>query len=141
MMAMLKLAARSAWARRLTLSVTLVSIAISTAMLLAVERIRLDARQSFTQSVSGVDLVVGARDLAESRPAVDDEVALLIDAGSAISALNELPELQRRTIVLAYFGGYSQSEIAALLDTPLGTIKTRILDGLSRLRRELEAAR
>ena len=57
----LKLAARSAWARRLTLGVTLFSIALSTAMLLSVERIRLDARQSFTQSVTGVDLVVGAR--------------------------------------------------------------------------------
>ena len=61
MMAMLKLASRSAWARRLTLGVTLFSIAISTAMLLSVERIRLNARQSFTQSVTGVDLVVGAR--------------------------------------------------------------------------------
>jgi len=61
MMPILKLAARSAWARRLTLSVTLFSIALSTAMLLSVERIRLDARQSFTQSVTGVDLVVGAR--------------------------------------------------------------------------------
>ena len=57
----LRLAARSAWARRLTLGVALFSIALSTAMLLSVERIRLDARQSFTQSVSGVDLVVGAR--------------------------------------------------------------------------------
>ena len=57
----LNLAARSAWARRLTLGVTLFSIALSTAMLLSVERIRLDARQSFTQSVTGVDLVVGAR--------------------------------------------------------------------------------
>lgn len=57
----LKLAARSAWARRLTLGVTLVSIALSTAMLLSVERIRSDARQSFTQSVSGVDLIAGAR--------------------------------------------------------------------------------
>lgn len=101
----------------------------------AVDRVRA------SQASRRRDLVAGARDLAESRPAVDDEVALLIDAGSAISALNELPELQRRTIVLAYFGGYSQSEIAALLDTPLGTIKTRIRDGLSRLRRELEAAR
>ena len=57
----LKLAARSAWARRLTLGVTLFSIALSTAMLLSVERIRFGARQSFTQSVTGVDLIVGAR--------------------------------------------------------------------------------
>lgn len=57
----LKLAARSALARRMTLGITLLSIALSTAMLLAVERIRTDARQNFTQSVTGVDLVVGAR--------------------------------------------------------------------------------
>lgn len=61
MMPMLKLAVHSAWARRLTLGVTLFAIALSTATLLSVERIRVDARQSFTQSVTGVDLIVGAR--------------------------------------------------------------------------------
>lgn len=61
MKAILQLAARSAWSRRLTLGLTLLSIAMATTLLLAVERIRVDARQSFTQSVSGVDLVVGAR--------------------------------------------------------------------------------
>lgn len=61
MKAVLGLAARSAWARRLTLGLTLVAIALATTLLLAVERVRGDARQSFTQSVSGVDLVVGAR--------------------------------------------------------------------------------
>jgi len=59
--AILTLAVRSAWARRLTLGVTLISIALSTALLLAVERVRVDARASFSQSVSGLDLVVGAR--------------------------------------------------------------------------------
>lgn len=61
MKAILTLAVRSAWARRLTLGVTLISIALSTALLLAVERVRVDARESFSQSVSGLDLVVGAR--------------------------------------------------------------------------------
>ena len=61
MKAVLTLAARSAWARRLTLGLTLVSISLATTLLLAVERVRNDARTSFTQSVSGVDLVVGAR--------------------------------------------------------------------------------
>ena len=61
MKAILVLALQSAWARRLTLGIALVSIALSTALLLAVERVRSDARTSFTQSVSGVDLVVGAR--------------------------------------------------------------------------------
>ena len=61
MMAVLRLAALSAWSRRLTLGLTLVAIALASTLLLAVERIRVDARQSFSQSVSGVDLVVGAR--------------------------------------------------------------------------------
>jgi putative ABC transport system permease protein len=60
MKAILQLALKSAWARRLTLGITLVAIALASALLLAVERVRGDARQSFTQSISGVDLIVGA---------------------------------------------------------------------------------
>ena len=55
------LAARSAWNRRLTLSLTLIAIALSVALLLGVDRVRRDARESFSQSVSGTDLVIGAR--------------------------------------------------------------------------------
>lgn len=87
------------------------------------------------------DLAAGARDLAEARPGVDDEVELLIDGTRAVRGLDGLPEPQRRAIVLAYFGGYSQSEISVLLGAPLGTIKTRIRDGLTRLRNDLEATR
>ncbi|MFN3883131.1 MAG: ABC transporter permease [Rhodocyclaceae bacterium] len=61
MKAILLLALKSAWARRLSLSILLAAIALSSAMLLAVERVRHDARQSFSQAISGVDLVVGAR--------------------------------------------------------------------------------
>jgi putative ABC transport system permease protein len=52
---------RSAWNRRLTLSLVLLAITLSAMMLIGVERIRHDARQGFVKSVSGVDLVVGAR--------------------------------------------------------------------------------
>ena len=55
------LAARSAWNRRLTLFLTLTAIALSVALLLGVDRIRRDARESFAQAVSGTDLVIGAR--------------------------------------------------------------------------------
>jgi len=55
------LAVHSAWNRRTTLGLTVVAIALSVALLLGVERIRQDARESFAQSVSGTDLVVGAR--------------------------------------------------------------------------------
>ena len=58
---LLSLAMRSAWNRKLTLGLTLISIALSVALLVGVERVRQDAQDSFEQSVSGTDLVVGAR--------------------------------------------------------------------------------
>ena len=48
-------------------------------------------------------------------------------------ALDQLPEAQREALVLAYFGGLSQTEIATRIDAPLGTIKTRTARGLKRL--------
>jgi putative ABC transport system permease protein len=55
------LAARSAWNRRATLSLVVASIALATLLLLSVDRVRHDVRESFSQSISGTDLVVGAR--------------------------------------------------------------------------------
>lgn len=61
MKALLVLAARSAWNRRFVLSLVVLSIALSTFLLLGIERIRTDVRENFSQSVSGTDLIVGAR--------------------------------------------------------------------------------
>jgi putative ABC transport system permease protein len=58
---LVQLAARSAWNRRYTLALTVLSIALATFLLLVVERVREDVRDSFSQSVSGTDLIVGAR--------------------------------------------------------------------------------
>jgi putative ABC transport system permease protein len=55
------LAIKSAWNRRFTLGLILISVALSTLLLLGVERARTSARQSFAQTVSGTDLIVGAR--------------------------------------------------------------------------------
>jgi RNA polymerase sigma-70 factor (ECF subfamily) len=52
-------------------------------------------------------------------------------------ALDTIPDEQRRTLEMAYFGGMSQSEIAAATGEPLGTVKTRTRLGLQRLRRVL----
>jgi RNA polymerase sigma-70 factor, ECF subfamily len=52
-------------------------------------------------------------------------------------ALGELPAEQRRVIELAYFGGFTHTEIAAMLDTPIGTVKGRMRLGLEKLRGQL----
>jgi putative ABC transport system permease protein len=61
MTALLHIAARSAWNRRGTLALVMLSIALATALLLGLERLRTDIRSSFTAAVSGTDLIVGAR--------------------------------------------------------------------------------
>jgi putative ABC transport system permease protein len=61
MKALLSIAAQSAWNRRGTLALVMLSIALATGLLLTLERLRTDIRSSFLQAVSGTDLVVGAR--------------------------------------------------------------------------------
>lgn len=61
MTALFAIAWRSAWNRRFTLALTVLSIALSTFLLLGVERIRTELRENFSSSVSGTDLIVGAR--------------------------------------------------------------------------------
>jgi RNA polymerase sigma-70 factor (ECF subfamily) len=53
------------------------------------------------------------------------------------SALGELPAEQRQVIELAYFGGFTQTEIASMLNTPIGTVKSRMRLGLEKLRDQL----
>lgn len=72
---------------------------------------------------------------------VADEAARNVDRGSVRAALGALPEAQRRTLELAYFGGYTQSELAELMGVPLGTVKGRMRIGLQKMRRALGGAR
>lgn len=60
-----------------------------------------------------------------------------IEAARVRAALAGLTEVQREAVSLAYLGGYTHTEVAGLLDLPLGTAKTRIRDGLIRLRDQL----
>lgn len=75
--------------------------------------------------------------LAEQVPAqerTDNEVERRDDARRVRSVLGELPGDQRRVIELAYFGGFTHSEIAQMLQLPAGTVKGRMRLGLSKLR-------
>ena len=60
--------------------------------------------------------------------------------GRVRAALAELPEAQREALMLAYFGGYTQREIASLVGIPLETVRTRMAAGMRRLKDELREA-
>jgi RNA polymerase sigma-70 factor (ECF subfamily) len=94
----------------------------------AVDRVR------SSQASSDRDVRAGLRDLDVAHDGVAEQVELRVEGERLQAALGALPEAQREALTLAYFGGYSQSEIAALVGAPLGTIKTRMRDGLTRLR-------
>ncbi|MEN2740302.1 ECF RNA polymerase sigma factor SigK [Microbacterium sp. X-17] len=83
------------------------------------------------------DRAAGLRELATTQPGVAERVEAKVESERVTAALERLPEAQREALGLAYYGGYSQSEIAALVGAPLGTVKTRMRDGLTRLRKEM----
>jgi RNA polymerase sigma-70 factor (ECF subfamily) len=78
--------------------------------------------------------------ILESRPAdelTDDEAMRHETATEVRGALSQLPGDQSKVIELAYFGGFSQSEISRMLNVPLGTVKGRMRLGLEKIRGEL----
>jgi RNA polymerase sigma-70 factor, ECF subfamily len=66
--------------------------------------------------------------------AVSEQVAARIEQRQVRRCLSTLTDLQRESILLGYFTGYTYPETASVLGIPLGTVKTRMRDGLIRLR-------
>jgi RNA polymerase sigma-70 factor (ECF subfamily) len=101
----------------------------------AVDRVRSSERRSQRERRAFLD----SRDDTVARDASD--IAIARDESSRVrSALEALPESQRDAVVLAYFDGRSHRDISESLHVPLGTVKTRIRDGLKRLRATLGEA-
>ena len=76
-------------------------------------------------------------ELKEAPDRTDVEALRRDEARSVRAALATLPEQQVQVIQLAYFGGYTHTQIAEMLDMPVGTVKGRMRLGLDKLRREL----
>ncbi len=100
----------------------------------AVDRIR------SSQSGRDRDVKIGIRDYVSDYDNVADTVETTIEHERVKDAMSQLTELQRQAVSLAYYGGYSHSEVAAMLSVPIGTVKTRLRDGMIRLRDELGVA-
>ena len=64
----------------------------------------------------------------------DEEAWLRLQRERVQAALKQLPDQQREALELAYYGGFTQSELAERLGQPIGTIKSRMFNGLTRLR-------
>jgi RNA polymerase sigma-70 factor (ECF subfamily) len=93
---------------------------------------REESQRKRAEDARGADVVVV--DFADQ---VVDQLGLPEERKAVRAALEELPGEQRQVIELMYFGGLSQSKIAARLDLPLGTVKSRTLLGMRRLRAAL----
>ena len=76
--------------------------------------------------------------LPANQTSTEEQVEQNLERERILKAMSELPEAQREVIMLAYFEGYSQSEMAKKLTQPLGTIKTRVRLGMQKLRTILE---
>jgi len=94
----------------------------------AVDRVR------SAQAAADRDDVVGRRDANRPFDEVAEQVTTRMEQEQVRRCLNTLTDLQRESVLLAYYGGRTYREVGELLNTPLGTIKTRLRDGLIRLR-------
>jgi RNA polymerase sigma-70 factor (ECF subfamily) len=100
----------------------------------AVDRVRSE------QSARDREAVDATRDVAPAHDHVVEEVAASLDRERVAHALERLTDPQREAVTLAYYGGLTYREVAIRLGLPEGTVKTRIRDGLIKLRDLMGAA-
>jgi RNA polymerase sigma-70 factor, ECF subfamily len=97
----------------------------------AVDRVR------YAQASSDREDRVGRSATERPFDEVTEAVEHRLEVEQVRRALDVLTHLQRECVTLAYYGGYTHRELSELLDVPLGTVKTRLRDGLIRLRDEM----
>ena len=98
--------------------------------------IRRERRQPVAQAPEGVDLIELASEQTPTE-SIEDLVARQELSQAVARAMAELPEEQRTAIILKEYHGLTFQEIADMLDCPLSTVKTRLYQGLTVLRRQL----
>lgn len=94
----------------------------------AIDRIR------SAQSARDRETRVGVEEFVAEYDDVAETAEIAIERGRVSVAMKQLSDAQRQVISLAYDSGYSHSEIAELIGVPIGTVKTRLRDGMIRLR-------
>jgi RNA polymerase sigma-70 factor (ECF subfamily) len=107
---------------------SVISWALTIAHRRAIDRVRSE------QAASDREHAVAAASVATAYDEVTETVATSLEAQQVRRCLSTLTELQRESVTLAYYGGYSYREVAELLDAKLATVKARMRDGLIRLR-------
>lgn len=112
---------------------------VATWLLTITRNLAVDALRAGRSTPMDPDVLVGVVGAAGG-PGPDDAAATGDDVARLRRALAALPEQQRRAVVLARFGGLTAQEIGEREGVPLGTAKTRVRDGLLRLRASLAEA-
>jgi RNA polymerase sigma factor (sigma-70 family) len=100
----------------------------------AVDAVRREESQRRRQALAEDDMALDAPTATRD---VEEEAWARVVAEKVRRALGALSPSQREALTLAYYGGYTQREVAALTGAPLGTVKTRMLSGMRRLKQEL----